>query len=168
MVSFYSFYYGHFFIIILAILIILNFINLNVRESFIFDNIILLVISKRLHLNRLFRIRLITINYGLAMIIMMTKIRISMTSLSAFVLGFMSSLCIPMVIGISCANVFGNSHLDNGALAFTADVGFMSRSLKRNTASIMSPIMWWVLRVSFNHVMYAIFVLSHRPFISGT
>jgi hypothetical protein len=74
------------------------------------------------------------------MIIVVTEIRIGVTSLSSFAasLGY---LHVVFVIGVSRAEVFGDPYFDDGALAFTAEVVFLSLSFKGNTASVMSSIM---------------------------
>ena len=76
----------------------------------------------------------------MAMIIMVTKIRVGVASLPSF----RASLCYSQVVFVICvprAEVFGDSYFDDGALAFTTDVVFMSLSFKGNTASIMSSVM---------------------------
>ena len=73
------------------------------------------------------------------MVIVVAEVRVGVTSLPSF-MASLGYLQIVLLIGVPRAEVFGDSHLDDGALAFTADVVFMSLSLKGNTASVMSPI----------------------------
>lgn len=74
------------------------------------------------------------------MVVVVAEVRVGVPSLPSL-MASLGNLEIVLVVRVSRAEVLGDSYFDDGALAFTADVVFMSLSLEGNTASIMSPIM---------------------------